>query len=100
MFHPTISRARAVTTPRVAVLLLASGILAAGFAVPSQAQSDHGHGPPQQYERNYRRDAPRDYHHDDRGPTFYDSAPPVVYAPAPYYAQPGPVLLLNIPLFR
>jgi hypothetical protein len=100
MFHPIASRVRAATTPRVAVLLLASGILAAGFAAPSQAQEDRGRGPPQRYERSYRRDAPRDYGHSDRGPTFYDSAPPVIYAPPAYYEQPGPVLMLNIPLFR
>jgi hypothetical protein len=99
MFHPIASRVRAVTTPRVAVLVLASGILAAGFASPSQAQNDRGRGPPQKYERSYRRDAPRNYGY-DHGPNFYDSAPPVIYAPPAYYQQPGPVLMLNIPLFR
>ena len=93
------------TLPRTTMLLLATGIsaagmLAAGWAVPARAENGHGAGPPGRYERSYRRDAPPYRRGYDHGPNFYDSAPPVIYAPPAYYVQPGPVLMLNIPLFR
>lgn len=100
MFPSNTNRPRTNAACRLAGLLLAAGFLSVGLAGPASAQNDRGQGPPGRYERSYRRDPPRDRGHDDRGPNVYDSAPPIVYAPPAYYQQPGPVLLLNIPLFR
>lgn len=102
-----------VSPLRLVVFLgLAAGVLTGAFALPAQAASTAATGnsearqAPASYQlfaqNRYRERGPvREGYRDGYyrgGPSYYYTAPPVIYVPPRYYQEPAPLFDLTIPL--